>query len=130
MVMKLLDTTFLIDILKGKPETTAILHGQDPLLTTQINMYEIITGLFFKNLPPSKILQVRELFEDVRVLPLDERAIVKAAEICAELMKKGEMIEDCDCLIAGIALSNGVSAIVTKNIKHFERIKGIKVERY
>ena len=130
MVMKLLDTTFLIDVLKGRPETTTILHGNDLLLTTQINMYEVITGLFFKNSSPAKILQARELFEDIRVLSLDEWGVVKAAEICAELMKKGEIIEDCDCLIAGIALSNGVSTIVTRNVKHFERIAGVKVENY
>ena len=128
--MKLLDTTFLIDVLKGRPETTIILYGNDPLLTTQINMYEVITGLFFKDSSPAKILKVRELFEDIRVLPLDDKAVVKAAEICAELMKRGKIIEDCDCLIAGIALSNDVATIVTKNVKHFERINGLKIQSY
>ena len=47
-----------------------------------------------------------------------------------KFIKKGNMISDCDCLTAGIALSNGVNKIVTKNVKHFDRIKDIKAETY
>lgn len=128
--MKVLDSTFLIDVLRGRPETKKIFESNVPLLTTQINMYEVITGLFFKNSSSSKLLQVQELFQDIRVLLLDDTGIIKSAEICADLMKRGEIIEDCDCLTAGIALSKGVTTIVTKNVDHFKRIKGIKVETY
>ena len=46
------------------------------------------------------------------------------------MIKKGTIIADADCLIAGIAISKGVNKIVTKNKKHFEHIKGIEVEVY
>ena len=64
------------------------------------------------------------------MLPLDDLGIVRAAEISGTLMRKGETIDDCDCLIAGIALSKGVKTIITRNKKHFNKIKGIKVETY
>ena len=70
------------------------------------------------------------MFENITVLHLDDNSIIKSAEICAELIKKGEIIEDCDCLTAGIALSSGIKTIVTRNEKHFKRIKGIYVETY
>ncbi len=40
------------------------------------------------------------------------------------------MIEDRDILIASIALSFGENRIVTRNIKHFERIDEIEVVSY
>ena len=126
--MKVLDTTFLIDLIRGRSETRSIL-GKD-LLTTQINMYEVLTGLFFKSISSRQFPKILEMFENIRVLPLDDNAITQAARITADLMKSGTVIEDCDCLIAGIALSNGIDTIVTKNRKHFARIKGIKVQTY
>ncbi|MBI1970434.1 type II toxin-antitoxin system VapC family toxin [Candidatus Woesearchaeota archaeon] len=128
--MKVLDTTFLIDVLRGRKETIPILKSNQPLLTTPINSYEVLTGLFLKNASAHHILEVRQLFDTMRMLPLDDRAVIKSAEINADLLKKGEAIEDCDCLTAGIALSNGISTIVTRNEKHFRRIKGLTVERY
>jgi len=128
--MKVLDTTFLIDLLRGKKETLPIINSKEHLLTTQINMYEVIRGLFLKNISSSRFRDVIETFEDIKVLSLDNRSIIKSAEISSELIKKGNMISDCDCLTAGIALSNGVNKIVTKNVKHFDRIKDIKAETY
>ncbi len=128
--MILLDSTFLIDVLRGRPETEKILNSSEKLLTTQINMYEIMTGIFLKKETASRFLQVKEFFEQISVLPLEDNGILKAAEINARLLQKGEIIEDCDCLTAGIALSNGITTIVTKNKKHFERIKELKIMNY
>ena len=128
--MKVLDTAFLIDILRGKEETSKILKSQEHLLTTQINMYEVIRGLFLRNLSQEKYIEIKELFENIRLLSLDDNSIIKSAEISSELLKQGQVIGDCDCLTAGIALSNGITTIVTRDAEHFKRIKGIKVETY
>jgi tRNA(fMet)-specific endonuclease VapC len=128
--MKVLDTSFLIDLLRGKPETKKIAESGIILLTTQINMYEILVGLFHKGMSNTRFQKAQELFETIRVLSLDDNGIIKSARISGELMKKGQIIEDCDCLTAGIALSKGFPTIITKNVKHFERIKNIKVETY
>lgn len=128
--MKVLDTTFLIDVLRGEKETLRILNSKEPLLTTQINMYEVIRGLFIRKVTPSKFREIIETFDDVRLLSLDNRAIIKSAEISAQLIKRGTTISDCDCMTAGIALSNGVNTIVTRNAEHFKRINEVKVESY
>ena len=54
--MKLVDTTFLIDIVKGEKETKKIFDPNETLLTTQINMYEFIRGMFLRGISPSKFL--------------------------------------------------------------------------
>ena len=128
--MKLLDSTFLIDLLRGKKDTLRIINGKESLVTTQINMYEIIKGLFLKNITSSRFAEVMEIFGNISVLPLDDRAVIKSAETYSELTKKGAEAHNFDCMTAGIALSNGIKVIVTKNVKHFKRIGGIKVEPY
>lgn len=128
--MKVLDTTFLVDVIRGKKETEAILNSNAPLLTTQINMYEVLEGFFLKKISQAKYLEIMQLFDNIRVLPLDDNAIIEAAKISSCLIKEGNTIADCDCLIAGIALSKGITIIVTKNVKDFEKIKGLEVETY
>ena len=128
--MKILDTTFLLDLVRGKKETRPVFEGKDRLFTTQINMFEVIRGLFFKNISSSKFVLITELFEDINVLSLDDDSIIKSAEISANLAREGRIIPDNDCLIAGIAITKGISRIVTRDSEHFKRIKGIEVEEY
>ena len=128
--LKLLDTTFLIDLLRGKQEAIKIARSKELFLTTQINIYEVMKGMFLRNVSSRKFLDIQELFENIRVLPLDDAGLIKSAEISSFLTKKGLFVADSDCLIAGITLSKGVSTIVTKNIDHFSRMKGIEVEQY
>ncbi len=128
--MKLVDTTVLIDIFRGKKEVLKVIESPTPLLTTQINMYEVIRGLFLHGISSEKFLLASEFFENIRVLSLDDTSIIKSAEISSALIKKGITISDNDCLTAGIALSNGITHIVTNNKKHFERIPKVIVETY
>ena len=128
--MKLVDTTFLIDLTNGNESAKKILQNKDVLLTTQVNMHEFLRGLFVKGISKEKFHKVLELFDTIRVLPLDDKATIKSAEIWAEMVRKGKETPTIDCLIAGIAISNNIDVIITQNVNHFERIKGIKVESY
>ncbi len=128
--MKVLDTTFLIDLLRAKSEKVKLMSDSETVLvTTQINVYEIVSGALYSG-SQLELARARSLFENIRILPIDDEAITYAAKIRANLLKSGEIIEDTDCLIAGCALSKGIDTIITKNIKHFKRIKELKVETY
>lgn len=127
--MKMLDSSFLIDFLRNIGQTPKIMEEGGPFCTTQISQYELLRGLFGKRLGEQQS-QVTDLFETLPVLVLTDAAIVEAAKISAALKLKGEKIGDCDCLIAGIAKSRGISTIITKNSRHFDRISEIAVESY
>ncbi|MBI4139504.1 type II toxin-antitoxin system VapC family toxin [Candidatus Woesearchaeota archaeon] len=126
---KVLDSTFLIDVIRGKNETKKVL-GEKELFTTQINLYEVVRGLFLRNVSTSKVQETLLVLSDVKTLPLDDDALLLSAEISANLIKMGVAVDDADCLIAGMALSKGVNTIVTRNREHFSRIPEIKVETY
>lgn len=64
------------------------------------------------------------------VLPFDRRAALKAGEISGKLSREGKKIGETDCLIAGVALANGITKIITENKEHFEKIPGLRVRTY
>ena len=127
--MKVLDTTVLIDLINGVPEVKSVVSSQD-LYTTQVNMYEVIQGLFLKNVSKKKFLLALQLFKNIGVLPLHDAATIQSADISAQLIRKGKQISNEDCLTAGNALSHGITTVVTRNVKHFKRVPGLKVQTY
>tara|TARA_Y100000310_G_scaffold344515_1_gene457685 strand:+ start:4079 stop:4465 length:387 start_codon:yes stop_codon:yes gene_type:complete len=128
--MKLLDSTFIIDLIRGDSSTQKILKNNKNLVTTHINVFEIIRGFMLQNYAPEKLLIVSKTLEEVGVLPITDEAMIKAADISSSLIKQGQEISDNDCLVAGISLSHGIKTIITRNTSHFKRIKDISVESY
>ena len=130
-----LDTAFIIDLLKnrkGAVNKFSELKNVD-LATTSISLYEIKAGIYRKydaSLIQSELIQFNDFLESMHILNINNASIQLSAEINGELTKTGSIIGDFDILIAGICLSNGCSRIVTKNVKHFSKIKGLKVETY
>ncbi|MBS3102949.1 type II toxin-antitoxin system VapC family toxin [Candidatus Woesearchaeota archaeon] len=133
--MILLDTSFLIDLLKERRnavDKAAELVNRDILATTYVNIYELLIGVFNKKGIDyeKKMNTIEHLTEKLEVLTLEKDSTIKSAEIGGELMLKGQIVGDTDNMIAGIALSNGINTIVTRDKEHFKRVKGIKVEGY
>ena len=127
-----LDSDFIIDILKHKKNAVLKLSllSEEIVVSTEVNYFEILYGVFRKQQVPQKELAlVQEFFNSIPNLVLDHPSACNAAEIVAYLEKEGLNIGFNDTLIAGICLSNKCS-ILTKNVKHFSRIKGLKVESY
>ncbi len=129
----LLDTTFLIDFLKG--HRGAILfysqHSREELFITEINAFEVITGAYArKQFSEDYLNKAHGLIQACTVIDLRRTGVIEAAKIHATLARKGLQIQSTDSLIAGIALSHGVRTIVTANITHFGRIPEIKVVTY
>ena len=81
--MKSVDTIFLIDLMNGVEETLKIVKANEMIVTTQINMYEILRGFFLQKDAASALLRTFDLFEALKVLPPDDNGIIKSAEISA-----------------------------------------------
>ncbi len=52
-----------------------------------------------------------------------------SGEILSKLEKKGEAIDFRDVMIASIVIENDV-ALYTRNVKHFERVEGLKLYEF
>ena len=45
------------------------------------------------------------------------------------LRERGKLIDEFDMVIAGQAIDNGLT-VITENVKHFNRIDGLKIENW
>jgi tRNA(fMet)-specific endonuclease VapC len=63
------------------------------------------------------------------VLLLTDGIVVRAAEVYADLYRRGALIGDADILIAPSALEHGL-VVITNNEDHFRRIPGLMVENW
>ncbi len=123
-----LDTDVLIDFLRGDKETVETikkLEDQFELATTSINLFELYYGAY-KTGKEKNVKAVRELAERVEVFNLTSKSAEISGKILAELERKGEVIDFRDVMIAGIVIENG-ALLYTRNLKHFRRIKDVKL---
>lgn len=134
--MIFLDTTILIDFLNDVQEAADKITslGSTPVFTSRLNIFEVLVGLFSlkrsEKFMQEHFMKFAALSNRIHIIELDNQSALKAAEIAGILNKKGTPIDSIDCLVAGIAISNGITTILTRNKKHFENIDGIKVEVY
>lgn len=99
-------------------------HGHFRL--SSITRFEILRGLKARN--AARQLQDFEVFCSLnQVLPLTDTVIVRAADIYADLHRRGQLISDADILIAATALENRLT-LVTSNTAHFRRIPGLVLD--
>lgn len=126
----LVDTSIFIDCLRKEvvPSSRLFLeslgNGNEGY-TSSITVAELSVGAHLSKRPEA-LEKTLELLDVVNIIGVDVKIAIEAGRIYAELVKNGEMIELNDCLIAATAFSSGIDTIVTRNIKHFLRIKHIK----
>lgn len=127
-----IDSSALIDLWKKKEPIIELLKDIDEeIILNQISYLELMFGLDFTILKhKEEELFYDEIFDNYNIFGLNKKASKKTSEIFWELKKKGEGVDEFDCMIAGIYLSNGINKIITKDAEHFNRIKGMTVMSY
>ena len=127
-----LDTSAVIDVFKGNESIRRFLESnKEPLAVTMISYLELFFGLDPENSNHEKEAKYyREMFDDLYSIDLTKESCEEASKISWKLRKEGKTIEQFDCVIAALFLSDGISKILTKNPKHFEKIKQLSVIGY
>ena len=128
----LIDTDILSYYFKGDPVVVGnfqkYLAQYDIIEISLITYYEIMSGLSYKS-----ALKQLEIFNDFVteniVIPATEESCKISSDIYSDLRIKGELIDDIDLLIAGIAIENELT-LVTNNTNHFSRIKDLHLENW
>jgi predicted nucleic acid-binding protein len=123
----LLDTTVLIDLLRGRPEAARRLHALraagDTPYACAVNVEETVRGL-----RPRELSSARTLFAGLRIAPLGAREGWQAGEWRREFARRGRTLSQADCLVAAAALSlNG--RLATGNPKDFP-MRAVAVEHW
>jgi predicted nucleic acid-binding protein len=111
-----LDTTVLIDALRGRPAADRIdelLAGREVLLTTAVNVEEIVRGL-----RPAEQEAADLLLTGLRVIPIRRKEAERAGRWRREFASRGITLRQADCLIAAAAYDAG-GRLATANVKDF-----------
>lgn len=128
----ILDTDILSAIMRREPAVLAqarsylSLHPQ--LSISIVTRYEILRGLKAKG-ATAQLARFEVLCASLQVLPLTDAAIVRAADIYADLYQRGQLIGDADILIAATAIEQGL-VLATNNENHHNRIAGLTIENW
>lgn len=128
----LIDTDILSYFFKGDEIVIGnfkkYLQEFDLIEISLITYYEIVGGLLAKN-----ALKQLNVFEDFVagniVVPMTDKSARISAELYSSLRQTGQIIDDIDLLIAGIAIENDMT-LVTNNENHFGRIPGLRIENW
>ena len=115
--------------MKDNPKTVGIKaakHDRDEFCISVITYAELMFGLK-KNYSKQLDFWLNEVLNRFNIISFDDSSAVIYGEIRTALEKSGTALDNMDLLIAASALS--VKAVlVSHNVKHFSRIKGLKVE--
>ena len=113
----LLDTTVLIDALRGRPgvieRLARVQRAGDLPFTSAVNVEEVYRGL-----RPTEAEAAAVLLRGIRIAPLGRAEGERAGVWRRDFAARGVTLAQADCLVAAAAV--GVSArLATGNARHF-----------
>ena len=125
--MTIVDTCFLINLMKGDSGAEKIAQENKQSKTTAISSAEFLYGA--KRSGKKTVFEVSEKFiRFFSVLPFDAESAVVYARIAHTLSATGRPVSTFDGLTVAIALRNN-EPLVTRN-QHFRAIDGLDVIAY
>lgn len=129
--MYCLDSDIIIAHFRGdlsiKERLNSVSAGE--LFITPVTLCELYRGVFLSvNTEKDKLL-VEKLLERVNLLNFDLPACEIFGRAYKALKQSGKLTQDSDLMTASICISNSIT-LITRNKRHFENIKGLKVEEW
>ena len=125
--MRIVDTDFLIAFLSGDEAARDMaqkLEDDDNFGTTAISAMELFVGAYKNDKAKETVRKILSKFD---VLELNEENVEIVADVFNSCKKKGQTLDINDAMIAGIVISRG-HTLVTRNVRHFNRIDDLHIE--
>ncbi|MBE8538715.1 PIN domain-containing protein [Geoglobus acetivorans] len=131
--MVCLETDFLVALLRKDEmafnKLKSLVEDGERLFTTPVNAAELFKGAYMSKNVEDNLRKVRGLLARIDLLEFNLVASDIYGRIVSELGRRGEHVGEMDVLIASIALAHN-ERILTRNIKHFGRIRELEVESW
>ena len=133
MIELLADTSFIIDVLVG--DKTAIQKAREiedkgmPIMVSVITLFELYVGITLSKKASEEKNRINTVLESLPLLNFDLESSKEAGKIYGDKINAGIKIDSEDAMIAGIAKVKGVK-VITRNLKHFQGIDGVTIEKY
>ncbi len=128
--MRCLDSTFLVDLLKGDPAAAAKMREiealAEPVSLPAPCLTEVLLGAHFKG--GALLRDTLDVVSRMDILDVDAAVAGEAGRLGAELLRRGHGLPTTDLLIAAAARLHS-QVLVTRDTD-FARIPGLAVEGY
>ncbi len=98
------------------------------LFISEITLAELKFGVANSAAPERNKKALTKFLSGIQILPIFDGLDIFANEK-ARLRRAGQPVDDFDLLIGASAIANGL-ILVTNNIKHFERLNGIRLQNW
>lgn len=118
----LVDTSVLIDVLRGDANAGAVLRDArmvGPLHASEVTRLEVLAGM-----RPKEETATRALLAILDWYPLDARVAEVAGELGRHWLPGNRGIDSADLTIAATAVIVG-APLLTRNVKHFPMFQGL-----
>ncbi len=124
------DTSIFVDCLRLNPigsskDFLESIEVENRGFTSTIVVAELSVGAYLSSRSDA-LENTLKIISTTSIIDLNQEIAMLGGKIYAELVREGKEIELNDCLIAAAALSSGIKEIVTRNVEHFNKIKGLK----
>jgi tRNA(fMet)-specific endonuclease VapC len=126
-----LDTDVLIDYLRKPSDEVkrvmeSVYERKVSACTTSVNAFEIWLGAHLSPKKAEIVRDTEDFFGQLEVVNFGYESSVEAGRVLADLRKHGETIEIRDLFVGCVCKVSGMP-LVTRNLKHYRRVRGLKV---
>ncbi|QLG61350.1 type II toxin-antitoxin system VapC family toxin [Halorarum salinum] len=129
----LLDTTFLIDLLRGDDDAVEkAVELEEDLVQQRLSamtLFELYHGVARSDQSEEERATVEDVLASKPIHPADAAVMRKGGRLSGELANDGTPIGDGDVII-GATADIVEEPVLTRNVKDFERLDGIEIETY
>ena len=131
MLQYMLDTSICIYIIKNYPRGLAERFNQlaEQVCVSSITLAELYYGAEKSARVLENIQEVEEFISRLDVLAFSAKAAKHYGQIRADLERAGTPVGPHDLLVGGHARAEGL-IVVTKNLREFVRMPGVRVENW
>ncbi len=127
----LLDTNVWVGLARGEDGLMTKIQGLGPsrIVSCSVVLAELMFGARKSQRVEANLIGVTRLLSPFESLPFDSDAASHYGVIRADLERAGTPIGSNDLLIAAIARSRDL-LLVTRNMREFVRVAGLRVEQW
>ncbi len=118
--MTLVDTSVLVDVLRGRPAATSWWEATDDPQASEVTRVEVLQGM-----RSSERLVTYELLAEVRWHPVDTAVAERAGELGRSFRRSHGGIDVADLCIAATAQLRALEP-ATLNVRHFPMFAGLR----
>ncbi len=106
-----------------------LLEGPDPVAISAITVMQLYHGVSRAAVPAAEADRIEGALKGIATYDLTREIAMVAGQIDGELVARGEGIDPADVIIGATALRRN-EPVVTRNARHFSRLKGLRLVAY